>query len=278
MPKPTTPEESFELYGGRVNLRYRDSSHRYRASVDGSKLAHAANVTTILNVLNKPAIAEWACRMCCDYIEENVRALLARNSFSIDELFRIIQLGRSAHERARIEAADIGTSGHDWLRDYWRAIIRKADTPKRPPEVKPRNCIEGALDFFSQHKMVPLSVEEPVYSIAYNICGRPDWIGWIDDEFSIMDYKSTKKLWPECPIQMTPYAKTYEEMHGLLPKVRWGLRLDKETGDFEPRRYLPEEFDLDWDSFLCCRTLYLRLAHLRRKEKPEPKEDFLEGI
>ena len=273
MPKLIQPEECFELYNGRVKLLYRDSSHRYRVSVDGKKPDHAANVTTVLNTLNKPAIAEWACRMCCDYIEENLRALVAGNSFSIEQVFKIVEMGRTAHDRARDEAAGIGTSSHDWLRDYWRATMRKTDIPARPTEIKPRNCIEGALDFFSQHKMVPVAVEEPLYSLTYNICGRPDWIGFIDDEFSIMDYKSTKKLWPECPVQMTPYAKTYEEMYTDLPKVRWGIRLDKETGDFEPRRYPPGEFDLDWETFLCIFKIYDRFKHLRRVPKKE--KDFL---
>jgi len=267
-------KEKFTLYDGRVVLEYTDKTHRYRASVNGEKFKHTANVTTILNVLNKPAIAEWACRMCCDYIEENLRRLIAGNSFSEAEVFKIVEMGRSAHDRAREEAAGIGTSAHDWLRDHWRAIIRKTDSPLMLEEEKPKKCIGAALDFFKEHKMVPVAVEEPLYSLTYNICGRPDWIGYVDDEFAIVDYKSTKKLWPECPIQMCIYAKLYEEMKGNLPKVRWGLRMDKETGEFDGRRYLPEEFDADWDTSLAIYKIYDRFKTLRRVPKKE-KEDFL---
>lgn len=274
MAKIVQPEESFDLYNGRVKLLYRDSSHRYRVSVDGGKPTHASNVTTILNVLNKPAIKPWAIRITCDYIEENIRKLVEQDSFSVQDVFKIIERARTWAETKREEAADIGTSAHDWIRDYWRAVIRKTDIPPKPEERQPRNCIENALDFFSKHKMVPVAVEEPLYSLETGVCGRPDWIGYVDDEFSIVDYKSTKALWPECPVQMTPYAKIYEEMHGLLPKVRYGLRMDKEGGDFEARRYKPEEFDLDWHTFGCIFTIYDRFKHLRRVVKPE-KEDSL---
>ena len=271
-------KQEFTLYNGEVVLTFAEKSHRYKVSDSGEKPVHCPSVTTILNVLNKPALKPWAIKITCDYIEENLKLLLSGNSFSIESVFRIVTEARTASERAREDAADIGTSAHDYLRDYWRAIIRKTDLPILPEEGKIGNCVDAALRFFGQHKMVPIAVEDPQYSRLYKVCGRPDWIGYIDDEFSTMDYKSTRSLWPECPIQMTPYAKMHEEMHGLLPKVRWGLRLDKETGEFQDRRYPPEQFDLDWDSFLCCRTIYQRLAHLRRKPKPEPKQDFLEGL
>jgi PD-(D/E)XK nuclease superfamily protein len=272
---PVQAEENFDLYGGEIRLFYRDSSHRYRVSEKGSKPVHVPSVTTILNVLNKPAIAEWACRVCCDYIEENLRLLIAGNSFSESEVFKIISLGRNAHDRAREEAAGIGTSAHDYLSRYWLSVIHKKPLPVLPDEGRIRNCVDAALAWFKERHIEPISVESPQYSRTYHICGRPDLIAFVDGELSVVDYKSTKALWPECPIQMTPYAKMHEEMNGVLPKVRWGLRMDKETGEFDDRRYPPEQFDLDWDSFMCCRTIYERMKHLRRKEKPESKQDYL---
>ena len=70
----------------------------------------------------------------------------------------------------------------------------------------------------------------------------------------------------------------HAEEFGELPATRWGLRLDKDTGEFEARKYKPETFDSDKESFLACFLLYDKLKHLRRKEKPEQKQDFLEGL
>lgn len=277
VPKPEEGVEEFSLYGGAVKLLYKDSSHRYRVSEDGGKPVQVPSVTTILNVLAKPALVEWGVKCACNYVEENLRLLFAGNSFSVEQIFKVVEMARTAHDRTRQEAADIGTEAHDWLRDYWRAIIRKTDIPASPEDPKVRNCTTAVQDWISQHKVVPLAVEVPQYSRELKICGRSDFIGLVDDEPSVLDYKSTKFIYPEVALQMCPYGKMYEEEHGLLPATRWGIRMDKLTGDFEDRRYPPETFDLDWDSYKCCFTIYDRLKHLRRKEKPE-KKDFLEGL
>jgi hypothetical protein len=270
---PETKKEIFELYGGQVRMEYTDSSHRYRVSEEGSKFESRGSVTTVLNVLNKAAIKPWAIKITCNYIEDNLRQLLAGNSFSIDAVFKIITEARTAAERAREDAAEVGTNTHDWLRDYWKGYVSGV-CPPMPKEERTVKCVNAALNWFDEHRIEPIAVEEPQYSRLHKICGRPDLIARVDGELAVVDYKSTKFLYPEVALQMCPYAKMHEEMHGQFPSVRWGLRLDKTTGDFEDRRYPPDEFDLDWDSFKCCLTLYERLKHLRRVEK----KDFLEGI
>ena len=69
-------------------------------------------------------------------------------------------------------------------------------------------------------------------------------------------------------------------MTGELPATRYGLRLDKESGAFEARCYLPETFELDWNTFQACFTIYDRLKHLRRKPKAdkEESEDWLAQV
>jgi hypothetical protein len=269
--------ENHLLYGGEVNLSVptsQDKAHRYKVSDLGSKPEHCPSVTTILNVLAKPALVEWGVRVACDYVYDNLQLLTKQRSFSIDQVFKIVEMARTAHDRTRQEAADIGTEAHDWLRDYWLSIIRKTDKPVMPGDPKVKNCVDAALDWFSQHKVVPIAVEVPLYSRLLKICGREDFIGLVDDEFSVLDYKSTKFLYPEVALQMCPYAKMYHEEHGRLPETRWGLRMDKLTGDFEDKRYPPATFDLDWDTFLATYKIYDRLKHLRRKEK----KDYLEGL
>jgi len=204
--------------------------------------------------------------------------LTAGNSFSVQDVFKIVEQARTAHDRTRQEAADIGTEAHDWLRDYWRAIIRKTDKPPTPVDPKVKNCTTAVQDWISQHKVVPIAVELPLYSRILKICGREDFIGLVDDEFSVLDYKSTKFIYPEVALQMCPYGKMYHEEYGQLPETRWGIRMDKLTGEFEDRRYPPESFNDDWDTFLAVFKIYDRLKHLRRKPKPEPKQDFLEGL
>lgn len=270
-PKPPDLDvETFSLYSGEVEISFKKSSHRYKVSDLGSKPEQASSVTTILNCLAKPALIEWACRVCCDYVEENIRALIAGNSFSVEALLKVIADARSAHTRLKEEAAEIGTSAHDWLRDYWLAFMRDLPGPALPEAGPIRNCTTAALDWFSQHKVVPLYIEQPIYSRQHKITGRPDFIGLVDGEPSVIDYKSTKQIWPECPLQMAPYAKFHNEERPDPPiEVRWALRMDKLTGEFEDRRYPPESLPEDFETFMCINTIYSRMKHLRRKPKSE---------
>jgi hypothetical protein len=267
-------KQEFSLYNGEVVLTFAEKSHRYKVSDRGSKPEHCPSVTTILNVLAKPALIEWGVKCACNDIEDNLRALFAGNSFTEQQILNIVTRGRTAHDRVREEAAEIGTSAHDWLRDYWTAVMRKTDLPARPTELKPKKCIENALDSFSMHKMVPVAIEAPLYSREHKICGRVDWIGYIDDEFSVQDYKSTKFLYPEVVLQETFYAMMYYEEGVELPATRWGLRIDKEKDEFEARRHGPETFGVDKETCLAVFKIYDRLKHLRRKPKKE-KEDYL---
>lgn len=268
-------KQEFSLYNGEVVLSFAEKSHRYKVSDRGSKPEHCPSVTTILNVLAKPALVEWGVKCACNYVEDNLRLLFAGASFSVEQIFKVVQDARTAHDRTRQEAADIGTNVHDWLSEYWKSGGRYvANLPEEG--TKERNCVLAAINWFAEHEVKPLRVEEAQYSRLLKICGRPDFIGMIDGQLSVLDYKSTRQIWPEVCLQMTAYATMHEEEFGEWPRTRWALRLDKETGEFEDKCYKPETFESDLETFKAVFLIYDKLKHLRRKEKKS--KDFLEGL
>jgi hypothetical protein len=267
-------KQEFTLYNGEVVLTFAEKSHRYKVSDSGSKPEHCPSVTTILNVLNKPALVEWGVKCACNDIEDNLRALFAGSSFTEQQILNIVARGRTAHDRIREEAAEIGTNVHDYLAQYWRA--KMADKtyliPHLPLDDKVENCIYASFDWFKEHDLRPIRVEEFQYSRKLKICGRPDWIGYVDGTLSVLDYKSTRQLWPELPLQMSAYAMMHNEEFGEQAYTRYGLRLDKESGQFEARKYSSETYEYDVETFKACFQIYDRLKTLRRKPK---KEDYL---
>src|SRR5271165_568696 len=114
-------KQEFSLYNGEVVLTFAEKSHRYKVSDNGSKPEHCPSVTTILNVLAKPALIEWGIRVACDYVYDNLKLLTAGDSLSVQEVFKIVEQARTAHDRVREEAAGIGTSVHDFLSQWWKA-------------------------------------------------------------------------------------------------------------------------------------------------------------
>lgn len=273
--QPDPDVEEFLLYNGEVQLKFKESSHR-TAVIDGGQTVKPGSVTTILGVLNKPGLVPWACNAVADFCRDQLTELFSKASFSPADVFRIVESARLASERLKQEAADIGTGAHEYLHQYWHARVQKLDIPPVPqdsPEIK--NCVGAALDWFSNHKVEPILIERPLYSRKYKFTGRPDLIARIDGEPATLDYKSTKAIWPEIWLQLAPYAFMYNEEFGLPVETRWALRLDKYTGEFEDKKHLPDTMSADMDSFLCCLTIYERMKHLRRKEKPDTPADWL---
>lgn len=270
-------KQEFSLYNSEVLLTFAEKSHRYKVSDRGSKPEHCPSVTTILNVLAKPALVEWGVKCACNDIEENLKALFSGNSFTEQQILGIVTRGRTAHDRVREEAAEIGTSVHDFLAVYWKCFPAQ-DSLQLGDKVdeRVRKCFDAAVSWFKEHDLRPVKIENAQYSRLLKICGRPDFIGYVDGTFSVLDYKSTKSLYPEVALQMTAYAMMHQEEFGELPATRYGLRLDKETGEFEARCYKPETFELDSETFNAVFKIYDRMKHLRRKPKPE--KDFLEDL
>lgn len=276
--KETIPDpdvETFSLYKNSVVVEFKKLSHRYRVSEDGGKFSHCPSVTTVLNVINKPSLIPWATGKTADFMYAGFKELIEGQSFSVESVFSLIERSRKASDDFKQEAADIGTSTHDYLASHWRAVIQKTDKPLMPEEGKVRTCIEAALGWFSAHDMKPVLIETPVYSRQYKITGQPDFIGYIDGQFCVLDYKSTRALYAELPLQCCAYAKLYEEEFGQAIGPRFGLRLDKESGEFEAREYPAETMTEDWDTYLAAFKLYDRLKFLRRVPK---KESWLEEL
>jgi hypothetical protein len=261
------------LYGGEVRLEFSPKAHRYSVS-DGGDPFHCPSVTTILNVLNKPALVEWGVRCACDFMAEHIGDLLEREDFSIEQVMSLIEKARQIHNKVKREAANIGTEAHKWLAQYWKAKLDLSPPPGPAGEGPVNNCILASLDWIKRHEVKPLFIEQPRYSRQFKIVGTPDFIGFVDGVMSVIDYKSTKNIYPEVALQMAPYAGMFEEEFSTTITNRWALRMDKVTGEFDDRKYTRNGWTEDMDTFICAYKLYDRLKVLRRK----PQKEWLDEL
>jgi hypothetical protein len=86
---------------------------------------------------------------------------------------------------------------------------------------------------------------------------------WIDGELAVADWKTSTGIHAEYLLQTAAYVGALEEELGLEITCRYIIRLDKETGEFEARRY--DKGEKDFEAFLAARTLYERLRELEAK-------------
>ncbi|MBW2562076.1 MAG: hypothetical protein JRE40_14655 [Deltaproteobacteria bacterium] len=126
-----------------------------------------------------------------------------------------------------------------------------------------------ALDIIAQ--------EMHLVSSRYRYGGTPDAIGLVDDEdgLCLLDWKTSKDIYPEYLIQCIAYKQLWEEEHPDQPieSVRI-CRFDKTKAKFEVMRFR-SDFGRLWESFELMLRLYdtIRLPEQRiRRRKKEMRD------
>lgn len=177
-------------------LKFYPASHRYK--LDG---AWVPGVTTILGVLDKPAIPKWAAGQVAEYVADNP-----------DAIEHLRQMGRGPMVQAlkgvpwekRDRAAARGTTIHD----YAERILRGEDV-EVDDELVP--VIENALAFLDEWHIEPLVIEAPVASREHRYAGTLDIVARYThpatgvSAVAVWDWKSGRAF-PEHAMQITAYG------------------------------------------------------------------------
>lgn len=208
-----------KLYGGKVILAFDEARHEYK--INGNV---APGVTTILKVVNKPALVGWAVKCCAQYLLANLHA------GEVDE----VQIGLLADRMKRsyrdvmAEAASIGTIVHAFAERYF-----KGQKPAVPKNKAALNGVEAFLAWTKEHEVKPVEVEFRVCSLAHGYCGSGDLDAHVDEQRCVIDYKTSSGIWPEYFLQDEAYMIAREEELGIKYAGGRVVRFDKTSGEFE---------------------------------------------
>jgi hypothetical protein len=207
------------------------------------------SVTTILGQIGKAeALKWWAAAETAKY------AVTMRDTWiDLDEQAAIDLLKREPL-RSLNRAADRGTDVH--------AIADNYATTGRPPEIGMHTgYVEAMLAFFAEHQPLPLLAEKTVYgSLGYAgsfdmVCRLPA----LDDAICILDYKTSKAIYPDTAAQLAAYANAEQyidendDLHPMM-KVQTGVIVRfGANGEYEV-----QEADLDagWQMFKAALDVY----------------------
>ena len=166
-------------------------------------------VTTILGVLNKPALVKWANNLGLQGID---------SSKFVDE------------------KAAIGTLAHQMIADYLRG--EKTDTGEYS-KVQIDQAENAVLSFFEwekTHHIEPILIEEPMVSEIFCFGGTIDCLGRVNDKLYLIDLKTSGGIYPEMLIQLAAYKQLLTE-HGHNVDQTIILRVGRtEDEGFEERQ------------------------------------------
>lgn len=211
-------------------------------------------VTTVLSVINKPALVQWASNSAC----ENIKEFLIKNALNrvltLDEIEAAVLEGKNIYKKKSQVAADLGSRVHQAI----DSIIREEE--KDIPE-DIQAGVQGFLDWKASNSLTIELGDTKIGSKLFGYGGSLDMVAFDGNEAIIFDFKTTKKrrdrdhgIYDEYAYQLAAYAQAFKETYGLEVKKVYALWLNKEKPEFKAVE-IPN-ISLCFEGFLAALKLY----------------------
>ena len=214
-------------------------------------------VTTVTDVLDKPALTKW-------HREQVARAAIVNAERLLED-----------RETGNVEAAvnyllavrNEGTIGRERgsrIHATVEAILRREAVEIEPGD---EPAVEGARAWLNEQCVEPVEIEALLFHEGLGYGGTCDLIAWIDGEMWLLDWKTSKSVaWPsgqlynEQRLQLVGYsraefiARPGDPERYALPEIhRLGVLHVTDAGT---RLYPAEVSEDDWTAFRACLYLF----------------------
>jgi len=208
----------------KIEQRTRARVHTVYKTEDGTRVP---GVTTVIGVLNKPALVDWAWRE---------------------------GLAQRDYKATRDTAASIGTLLHYLIMCDLTGQTPETDEYSKADIDKAETCLIKWWDWKDVHTLEAKLVETPLVSDVLGFGGTPDWFGLLDAVPTLLDFKTGKGIYPEYFIQLAAYQALLRE-RGFSPQSLRILRLGRDESEgFEERVIL--QIGKQWQVFQHCLAIY----------------------
>jgi len=210
------------------------STHTVYKLPDGLRVP---SVTTVIGIMAKPALLDWAWRMGCE--------------------------GKD-YKKERDAAADAGTLAHSLILAHLKGEKLNTDEYSKDTINQAENSFLSYLSWEKGKDIKTVLVEQPlVTEMGYG--GTPDLYAVIDGVPSLVDFKTGKSLYSEYEIQIAAYNRLLID-NGYDPAESWRLlRIGRGEDDSYEERYI-RDIGASWQIFVHCLEIY-KLQKLLKEGK-----------
>lgn len=169
-------------------------------------------VTSVLKVINKPALIQWAVNMADEHIRTNISYAIPGEDGGYWAIKpSVIAEAKVAHRKKKEVAGEAGTDVHaqiealikNWIE--WNEGYAKCEYPEHTQ-------VNAFVDWAYKNNVKFLASEQKLYSEHYWIAGTADFICDIDGKRYVGDVKTSSAIYPEYFIQCSAYAWMATEM------------------------------------------------------------------
>ena len=220
------------------------------------------SVTTILSLLNKPALVPWAAKMTAAAFKNAVVSNI--DTLNLDLLDEIEIESKKIYRKKSEEAMSIGTRVHEIIEQWIQS-----DGKITPDEVSDPYAKKGLEAFLSWGEAREIEIVNNEVQVTDNklFAGRYDLLAYVDGKLTLVDFKTSTGVWFEYWLQLGGYAIASDEPVEQIAV----LRIDKETGELE---YLAREVWIPYASaFQMLAQFYSMHAELEALEKGMKRGD-----
>lgn len=194
-------------------------------------------VTTILSVINKPALVAWANKMGLQGIDTNRH---------VDELATI---GTLAHSLIQAHLSKVAPD----LRDYSPNQVGLAE-----------NACLSYFEWEKHRQMETILAEQPLVSELGHFGGTPDWYGALDGRRVLLDFKTSRGIYDDHLYQLSAYWHLLREKGHVVDECRI-LRVGREPNEgFEERTVSDDSMQPYFDVFSAALSLHQAMKGARR--------------
>jgi hypothetical protein len=211
------------------------------------------SVTTILEVIAKPALGPWYAKEERRRLETALLDVLvlpgppdrdAYKAFVLEQLATAIS-GVKAADRAREQAATIGTAAHAGIEWQLRTQLGEDAGPEPILPDAAAWAVENWKDWARDVRLEPLALERVVYCEDCGYAGTMDLYARVKGRRTVLDWKTGRAIYPEAFLQNVAYRHAAS---GLSMPAEQGMivRLPKRLDDpVWEAMTVPETISLD---------------------------------
>jgi len=166
-------------------------SRFYEHPVTGSQVP---GVTTVIDTLSKPALPRWAAKETATFAVAN------RKSWEGLDDAAAIDLLKGAPWRMSGGAMSKGTEIHSIA----EKLLMNQNVDFVPPDIQ--NAVKGVAQIIEWLKPEVLFMETTIWNMSVGYAGTTDLIAKIDGETWLIDWKSSKDVYPDMGLQLSAYG------------------------------------------------------------------------
>ena len=212
--------------------------------------------TTILGVMAKPALIQWAANQAIEHIKKTASHRKEETTYEwVEEVYsvpeRLLEEARTAHAKFRDKRASEGTDLHSIVESY---IKRCIEAGGKPQELTPdESDIEKFHLWAVDNEIEFIESEVKLYSKKLFVAGTADFMFKKDGKLFVGDIKNKKKIYGREPFfQCAGYSIMRSEMTGEAFDGYCVVRLWED----EIETLWSYDTEGDMEGFLACAKLY----------------------